>query len=187
MSRKIFLISLFVLIFLCLGCSKLVQKPNEGKIQDLNSPNQNIQLQQTVNQNVYQNSLYQISIPTNWTGNLAPGNAMTFTMGGKEIGGVNSPISFDPNLKINNLIPVNLIPNHSKPIKIEKLDGFPTEVFRVILEKQPPAASGSTEIKQEIHYYFLIADKNIAFDLFFNLHDVSEEDATKVSKTFKIL
>lgn len=137
-----------------------------------------------INKNI-QNDLYQVSVPNEWNeeiiiANGRPTHQLYFKKGQKEIGGIQI-LGYYPDEPIS-----HIHPNHSSIIFSKKLDGFFTETLLTKLETTPPAASGDNTVTEMIHIYFLLKDENIAYDIWFNSHDVDEQTVLEIAKSFQL-
>jgi len=173
---KRFFILLFSVIFLLsfTSCSNETKKLNTNPEQQLNQ-SQNTQLKQNI-----QTDLYQISIPKEWTAEKLDGNMFAFKKENKKIGGLDI-IGYYPEQPIS-----QLEPNHSEVIESKTLEGFFTEVMKEKLKITPPAASGETTVTEQVHLFFIIKEKKIAYDLYFNTADVDEQTALNIAKSLKL-
>jgi len=54
------------------------------------------------------------------------------------------------------------------------------------LKITPPAASGETTVTEQVHLFFIIKEKKIAYDLYFNTADVDEQTALNIAKSLKL-
>lgn len=130
-------------------------------------------------QNV-QTDLYQLSIPKEWSVEKQPGSSLIFRKDGNVIGGLDI-LAYYPDQPIS-----QLQPNHSEIIESKKLEGFFTGVIQEKLKITPPAASGETAVTEQIHLFFILKDKNMAYDLYFNIPDVDEQTVLSIAKSFSL-
>ena len=134
----------------------------------------------TIREQYAQTNLYQISIPKEWSVEKLAGSMLAFKKENKKIGGLDI-LGYYPEQPIS-----QLEPSHSEVIESKKLEGFFLEVVREKLKITPPAASGETTVTEQIHLFFIIKEKKIAYDLYFNTADVDEQTALNIAKTLKL-
>ncbi len=130
-------------------------------------------------QNV-QTELYQLSISKEWSAEKQPGSSLIFKKDSNVIGGLDI-LAYYPDQPIS-----QLQPNHSEIIESRKLEGFFTEVIQERLKITPPAASGETAVTEQMYLFFIMKDKNMAYDLYFNTADVDEQTILSIAKSFKL-
>lgn len=123
---------------------------------------------------------YQVSIPGDWSVEVLPGSSLSFTREGKAIGGIDV-LAFYADQPIS-----QLRPNHSEVIISKGLAGFFTEAFQERIKTAPPAASGDTAVREQIHIYFVLRDGQIAYDLYFDADVVDEQAALSIAKSFTL-
>ncbi|MDF2650517.1 MAG: peptidase BlaR1, partial [Paenibacillus sp.] len=119
--------------------------------------------------NNLQTDQYQLSAPKEWSIQKLPGSSLSYTKEGKVIGGLDI-IEYYPDQPIS-----QLRPNHTEVLDSKQLEGFFTETIQEKLKRTPPAASGDTTAMEQIHIYFIMKDKRIAYDHYFNTQDVDEQ------------
>lgn len=155
---------------------------NENKDTDYNNSNVTNN-QDTVSENAdvsVETDLYQLFIPKTLTAKEELDSFMTFEKDNKVIGKIEilGYYADQPDSQ--------LMPNHSELIKSEKLSGFSTDVIKMTLKVSDAAASESTDIFEQVHYYFLQKDKNLAYDLYFNTDHVNADTAENIASSFVI-
>lgn len=84
-----------------------------------------------------------------------------------------------------------MLPNHTEVTKNQRLKGFFTETYLIHLISSEPAAQGGKNTGEWT--YIIFVDKNkstltkfVAYEIFFNTKNVSESNALKIAKSFKI-
>lgn len=129
---------------------------------------------------VIKTNLYEVSIPDHWNVEKEPGSSLSFQKDNVEIGRMDI-LNYDPEKPVS-----QLEPNHSEIIETKQLDDFFTKVIQMKLKMTPPAASGKTESVEQIHYFIILKDKEITYDLLFNSSIVSEETGLEIVESFKL-
>lgn len=137
-----------------------------GKITDKDQPIQTV--------------FYQLTVPEDWTTEQLPGYSLSFEKDGTIIGGLD-PIAYYAGQRI---LPFR--PNHTEVIESRQLEGYFTEVILEKSQHTPPAASGDSTTKETIHIYFMMNDKKMMYDLYFNTADIDEQTALSIAKSFKL-
>ncbi|MHC1695907.1 MAG: hypothetical protein AB9835_11715 [Eubacteriales bacterium] len=123
---------------------------------------------------------YNLSLPRKWKALETDGKALCFMSGGKEIGGLDV-MSYYPGQPLS-----QLVPNHSQIIESRRLNGYFTEAVFFRLINTPPAASGSTTEVEQLHLFFIMSQKQMAYDLYFYTMDVEEQTALDIAKSFML-
>lgn len=156
----------------------------EGEVQsDLSETYSTEYSFRTLEKSEYQNvqtDLYQLSIPKEWSAEKQPGSSLTFKKDSSIIGRLDI-LAYYPDQPIS-----QLQPNHSEIIESRKLEGFFTEVIQERLKITPPAASGETAVTEQMHLFFIMKEKNITYDLYFNTADVDEHTMLSIAKSFSL-
>lgn len=129
-----------------------------------------------------QTDRYTVSLPEDWTVtvNKISSSTLTFEQVDKELGGIDI-LGYYPDQPI-----CHLYHNHTETIYSKRLDGFFTDTIQAKFRCTPPAAAHEDWVKELIHIYFLIKDENIAYDIWVNSDDVSEETLLSIAKRFEI-
>ncbi|WP_438349449.1 hypothetical protein ACP8HI_01815 [Paenibacillus sp. FA6] len=131
-------------------------------------------------ENNIQTDLYQLSLPEEWSIEEMPFSSLSFKENGNVIGGL------DPNVYYPDQPISQVLPNHSEVIESKKLEGFFTEVILKKLKRTPPAASGETTVLEQIHIYFIMKDKEMVYDLYFNTEYIDEQTALSIARSFNL-
>jgi hypothetical protein len=121
---------------------------------------------------------YSLAVPKTWTVDIQQDNVY-FYIDGKEIGG----------LEIEGYIPPDTIyfPNHSELIEKNTLDGYFTTVVRASFKRTQPAASQDPTVTKETRFYFLIDNKELAYDLYFNQEYIDEQTMINIAKSLALI
>ncbi|MGM0885224.1 MAG: hypothetical protein ACQEXQ_29795 [Bacillota bacterium] len=188
--HKLSLLS-FIIMMLLSGCV-LYAKPtvnpatssqteNPTDTTKINSSDQDVcspyNIQTEGESTLVQSNCYRFAIPKEWVFESALG---VFKQDGKEIGGLYIPSYF------GNEDITSLTPNHSELVESKKLDGYFTELYRLKLKRDKPASENDPTITEQYHYYFLVKEQKVTYDLYFNVGDVDEKTALQVIKSFKL-
>jgi hypothetical protein len=163
-------VAFFLLCFLCVinftGCFN-----SSKKISDEPSISKN---------QFVETDKFTIEAPDNWKVNKQADSSLIFQSNSNDIGGVNI-ITYDPTQPL-----YQLYPNHSELVSSEKIDGLASEAYKVILKLSQPAASQNQSTKNEVHFYFLLKDKNESYDLFFDKDKVDDNTALAIAKSLRV-
>ncbi|MCR8657482.1 M56 family metallopeptidase [Paenibacillus endoradicis] len=165
-SKLLTFISL--LLLLVVTCSAVILGASAGKVKD-HEIAESKQLDQ-----------YKLDTPEHWSIVKLPFASLSFEENGKVIGelGVTPYYPDQPLSQLRN--------NHTEVIESHALNGFFTEVIQEKIQQTPPAASGDTTVTETLHFYFIMKDKNKAYDLYFYTQDVDEQTAVSVAKSFTL-
>lgn len=127
-----------------------------------------------------QEDRYELITPEHWSVEILPFSSMSFEENGNVVGGIDvTPYYPDQPLS-------QLRSNHTEVIESHPLEGYFTEVIMEKIKQTPPAASGDTTVTETLHFYFIIEDKNTAYNLFFNAQDVDEQTALSIANSFTL-
>lgn len=127
-----------------------------------------------------QPDLYELTTPEDWSIRTLPFSSLSFEKNGNVIGGVDV-VEYYPDQPI-----YQLRSNHTEVIESKKLEGYFTEAVLEKLKQTPPAASGDLTVTESTHIYFILKDKNKAYDLHFKTQDVDEQTALTIAKSLKL-
>ncbi|WP_010277595.1 M56 family metallopeptidase [Paenibacillus senegalensis] len=122
---------------------------------------------------------YRLSVPKDWSIEQLPGSSLSFKKNGAGVGGLN-PLEYYPDQPIS-----QLRNNHTHVVESSPLEGYFTDVLFEIQQQTPPAASGDTAVKETVHIYFIVRDRKIAYDLYFNA-GVDRQTALDIAASFRL-
>ncbi|RKP48023.1 hypothetical protein D7Z26_22755 [Cohnella endophytica] len=122
---------------------------------------------------------YKLVVPRDWDASL--GNDTTFYRNGTEIGGVDI-VTYYPDQPIS-----ALYPNHHEVVENGMLDNLaaPTVIRTRMILTSPAAAEVQTS-EEQLHYYFLMPESKIAYDLYFKTASVDDDTAQRIAESFEI-
>lgn len=107
------------------------------------------------------------------------GGYLSFQKGNKYIGAL-EVLGFYPGQTIS-----NLVPNGAEIVALRQVEGK-QEAYEVQVRVYPPAASPDQTIIEQTHFYYLLPEQRIAYDLHFISKDVSDHIAVEVAKSFEL-
>jgi hypothetical protein len=87
-------------------------------------------------------------------------------------------LTYDPSQPVS-----QLVPNHTEVIESNPKSGFFTDVIQMKIKSTQPAAAGDSTVVEQMHFYFIIKNEGIAYDLYFNSADVNEQIALRIAKS----
>lgn len=123
---------------------------------------------------------YNLYLPETWNVTKLPGDFLIFEKDSKVIGSIEilGYYSDQPDSQ--------LFSNHSELISSEELSGYSTKALKVRLTVSDSVATDDNGTVSKLHYYFLAADQNLAYDLSFLTSEIDDETAEMVAKSFQI-
>lgn len=124
---------------------------------------------------------YKINIPCGWSTQKIVSDVLVFKDKSKKIIGGVDVLAYYSDQPFH-----QLFPNHTEVIKSKKLFGFFTDVYEYKFEQMPPAAAKNTTVTYPKHFYYILKDKNIAYDLYFSKSDIKESVILKIAKSLKL-
>jgi hypothetical protein len=124
-----------------------------------------------------QTDQYDLSVPKEWEVIQLAGGYLTFQKANKYIGAL-EVLGFYPGQTIS-----NLVPNGAEILALRQVEGV-QDAYEVRVRIFPPAASPDQTLVEQTHFYYLKPDLRIAYDLYFQSHEVSEHIAVEVAKSF---
>lgn len=127
---------------------------------------------------IYSTESYELRLPKIWTVQKTGGRELAFYHNGKQIGG----LEVRGHDKSENLS--SLTPNHTQIFYTKNHDSHKGPYIEMLIQQTPPAASGETWVKNQWHFYYLVPQESIAYDLWFNIEEVPRKAALKIAASF---
>lgn len=112
-----------------------------------------------------------ILLPSAWTTQNGE-ESFTFQNGGTPVGGLDG-LGYNDTLE-------GLLPNGATVDSQTELKDFPVKTIEAKLTIK---GEGEDDKREELHYFFFLADQKVVYDLRFDAKQVQEDEAMKMAKT----